>query len=651
MTATLPPRGSVVSQAERGMLLKAFGICVDRGGQRLLDGIDLQLDPGEFVGVLAPSGGGKTTLLKRLAGFTVPPATQGRITFDGRLLDAESIALYRRRVGFVPQDDLLYRNLTGRENLTYAARLRWAGRPGAIDIDTAVAQTIDRLGLSAEEADRPVSKLSGGQRRRLSVGLELLGQPGLLLLDEPTAGLDPATETRVMRLLRDIARAGTTVACATHVLDNLNLFDQVIVLADRRVDFVGSPALLLAHYQVQTFTELYERIEAKGTGQGRHADAGGQIQGSDSCVEFIDQEASGNGSLNNATSMLRRWLSAQAAESRPPDAGPLPTPPTAGAFRQVSALTSRGLLNLVRDRRWLVLLFASPVLIAGLINLSQVKPLSGLLPLTFAVVAAIWFGLTNSVREVVRDRRFYIRERLLGVRPCAYLTAKGVVFGLVGLVQVAALWAVIRHANVLAPDHPALLDLQGWAFGGVLAVLWGCYLAALCLGLLISTLATTEEWAVAMLPLAILPQLLLTAVATNAAGSDPDLAPQEWFYPLGPTCAILAEGPAAEAVSDDLGGVVVKIADWSGAPEEQAGGKTTADSPHRDWRWWVEGASMLTYSRPGLDVLHLCWRTPKARTGERWWDVAHLVGDIVLTAGAVWFAFRWREKHWLRQAS
>jgi ABC-type multidrug transport system ATPase subunit len=631
MTATLPSHAGV--PAAPGMLMQAFGICVDRGGKRLLDGINLRLNPGKFVAILAPSGGGKTTLLKRLAGFTVPPPSQGRILFDGQLLSPQSLTVYRRRVGFVSQDDLLYRNLTGRENLLYAGRLRSVGQPRAYDLRKVVARTIERLGLSAGEADRPVSKLSGGQRRRFSVGVELLSQPGLLLLDEPTAGLDPATETRVVHLLRDIARAGTTVACSTHLLDNLNLFDQVIVLANRQVDFVGSPALLLEHYQARTFTELYERIEARGTGEAQSG-LGGTI--------IVPPSEPGSSIPNNETGTL--FPGGESESSWPRLREPVSQPLSSGVgyLKQVSTLTSRCLRNLVRDRRWLVLLFASPLFVAGLINLSQVKPASAWLPLTFAVVAAIWFGLTNSVREVVRERRLYVRERLLGVRPSAYLTAKGVVFGLVGLGQVAALWVMIRQANVLSSDHLVLRELSWWSFGEVAAALWGCYLAALGLGLLISTLATSEEWAVAMLPLAILPQLLLTGVATGTAGSDPDLAPREWFYPLAPSWTILRQGPAPRDTADTN--------EETGTAVPESSGVSEATSAHWDWRWWVEGASLLTYSRPGLDVLHLCWRTRTGPAGERLQDVAHLAVVVGLTAGAAWLAFRWRERRWLREA-
>jgi len=620
--------------SQRGLLLQALGLCVDRGQRRLLDGIDLQLNPNEFVGILAPSGAGKTTLLKRLAGFLVPPQSQGRIVFDGRPLTSQSLAAYRATVGYVPQDDLLSRNLTGRQNLAFAALLRSACRQPGADLSRAINRMIERLGLRPEEAKRSVQQISGGQRRRLSVGVELLGHPRLLLLDEPTAGLDPASESRLMRLLQQISQAGTTVACSTHVLDNLNLFNRVIVLADRRVDFVGSPELLLEHYQASTFTELYERIEAKGvdTRLAMAAPLGQTVtenrataasEGDFASFAYIDPGADGS-TPSQAVPAARPESEAALAPDDGEEANALALPPGVGFARQVAILTARGFCGLVRDGWWLLLMLVSPVVIGGLINLSQVMPASACVPLTFTVVTAIWFGLTNSVREVVRDRKLYVRERLLGVRPVSYLAAKVLTFGLVGLVQVSALWVMVRYANALARNNPVREELIAWSSWEVVSVLWGCYLAALGLGLLISTLASSEEWAVAMLPLAILPQLLLTGAATDTAG--------RWFFPLARTWTSLTTN--------------------SSTKEDSATAAEVADAPDPDaWRWWVEGASLMTYSRPALDLLHEDWhdKDPAERKLARW-DAIHLLGGILLTAALVWLLFRWRERHWLDRA-
>jgi ABC-type multidrug transport system ATPase subunit len=171
----------------------------------------------------------------------------GRIEFDGQPLTAGTLAAYRMHVGYVPQDDLLHVDLTVRENLTFALWLRMARDLKRLECGRVVNHLLARLGLT-EAADLPVAQLSGGQR---NVGLELVGHPRLLLLDEPTAGLDPATELRLVRYLQRLAVAGTTIICATHVLDNLQLFDRVIVLSERRIDYNGPPGELLAHYGLE----------------------------------------------------------------------------------------------------------------------------------------------------------------------------------------------------------------------------------------------------------------------------------------------------------------------------------------------------------------------------------------------------------------
>jgi hypothetical protein len=302
-------------------------------------------------------------------------------------------------------------------------------------------------------------------------------------------------------------------------------------------------------------------------------------------------------------------------------------------------------------------MLASPLLIGGLINLSQTRPASASVPLTFTVVAAIWFGLTNSVREVVRDRKLYVRERLLGVRPTSYLVAKVVTFGLIGLFQVTALWVVVRYGNLLPSDNVVAEELAWWnpRQAEVLAVLWGCYLGALGLGLIISTLASSEEWAVAMLPLAILPQLLLTGVATGTGTLDQG----GWFWPLAKTmeCFVDSPKPAPARPPEPQQGPFTSLDDLL-ASARAHGSNTSSQRPSqdrpvptpvpRDWRWWVEGASVLTYSRPALDLLHRQWSCgilPDRKSARL--DALHLVSVVFLTAAAGWLVFRWRERVWL----
>lgn len=202
-----------------GVLLECHGLTLRRGARELLSRVQLSILPNQFVGILGPSGAGKTTLMKCLAGYRIP--SSGQLTFDGLPLPAH-LDRFRVLAGFVPQDDVVYGPLTGRENLEFALRLRMGGDLRALERADIVAGILQRLGL-AGDADKRVSVLSGGQRKRLNVALELISRPRLLLLDEPTSGLDPAMETRLMRRLKELSRRGITVVCSTHVMENLAL--------------------------------------------------------------------------------------------------------------------------------------------------------------------------------------------------------------------------------------------------------------------------------------------------------------------------------------------------------------------------------------------------------------------------------------------
>src|SRR5262249_3524143 len=189
--------------------------------------VSLLLQPGEFVGVIGPSGSGKTTLLKALSGLQ--PAQSGRVLVNGEPL-YEQYDRLRRQIGYVPQENSIHCELTSRQVLRYAGGLRLAGRLTRAELRRPVRETLDPLDL-AHPADVPVAQLSGGQRRRVSVGVELLSRPGVLFLDEPTSGLDSSTETRLMRTFKQLASNGRTVVCTTHVLEDIDLFDKVAVLA------------------------------------------------------------------------------------------------------------------------------------------------------------------------------------------------------------------------------------------------------------------------------------------------------------------------------------------------------------------------------------------------------------------------------------
>ncbi len=203
-------------------------LVVVRGGRRVLDGLDLDLGPG-VTGLLGPSGCGKSTLLRSLVGVQV--VAGGTVRVLGH--DAGSRPL-RDRVGYVTQAASVYDDLTVTENLRFFARVLGVGD-----------EAVDRAVASVELGDhrhQVVGRLSGGQRARASLAVALLGSPDLLVLDEPTVGLDPVLRQRLWALFGGIADAGATVLVSSHVMDEAERCDRLLLMRDGAILADGTPA-------------------------------------------------------------------------------------------------------------------------------------------------------------------------------------------------------------------------------------------------------------------------------------------------------------------------------------------------------------------------------------------------------------------------
>jgi ABC-type multidrug transport system ATPase subunit/pSer/pThr/pTyr-binding forkhead associated (FHA) protein len=224
---------------------------------QLIDDISFALPEGSLLAVIGPSGCGKSTLLRAVTGLR--PATQGRVRYDGRDLYADYAEL-RYRIGLVPQDDVLHRQLTVQRALRFAAALRFADDVPRKERSQRVSEVLETLNLT-ERAKQRIDTLSGGQRKRVSVALELLTEPSLLFLDEPTSGLDPALDKEVMQELRELADRGRTVIVVTHNVLHLDLCDRVLVMcAGGRMGYFGPPDELLDFFGAQDYAEVFSMI-------------------------------------------------------------------------------------------------------------------------------------------------------------------------------------------------------------------------------------------------------------------------------------------------------------------------------------------------------------------------------------------------------
>ena len=219
----------------------------------------LSVEPNELVVVIGESGSGKSTLIKALAGVSRPSG--GAVTVSG-----EPVASRLTDIGYVPQDEIVHPGLTVREALRYAARLRLPRDATDGDVDESVQRVMAELSL-AEHAGTRIGSLSGGQRKRAGVATELLNRPSLLFLDEPTTGLDPGLESRLMRLLRDLADESRAVVVVTHATKNLRLCDRLVVMGrGGRLCFEGTPDEALEFFGVEDFDEIYTALDDRRRG-------------------------------------------------------------------------------------------------------------------------------------------------------------------------------------------------------------------------------------------------------------------------------------------------------------------------------------------------------------------------------------------------
>lgn len=209
------------------------GLRVRRGRHEVLDGLSLRIPRGQVTGLLGPSGCGKTTLMRSIVG--VQRIHGGTVTVFGA--PAGSRAL-RHRVSYGTQGSAVYGDLSVRENLRYFASVVGAPRGE-------VGEVIERVGLTGQAQQR-VADLSGGQQNRVSLAAALLGDPELVVLDEPTVGLDPVLRAELWALFRDIADGGTTMLVSSHVMDEALRCDRLLLMRDGRVIADSTPRQLLA---------------------------------------------------------------------------------------------------------------------------------------------------------------------------------------------------------------------------------------------------------------------------------------------------------------------------------------------------------------------------------------------------------------------
>ena len=448
-----------------GTPVLAKEISFDIGDRLLLNDVSFSLGPRTLTAIVGPSGAGKSTLLGVLTGRTKP--TSGQIFIGGVDLHTQFQSL-SRQIGSVPQADILHTRLTVRQALNYGAQLRLPNDTSKEEREARVTDVMKKLELT-ERADLRIDRLSGGQRKRASIGLELLTSPQLLVLDEPTSGLDPGLDAHVMETLRNLADDGQTVVLVTHSVDNLDFCDNVILLASGgKVAYAGPSSTVFSKLGKKSWAEVFRFLatpDALLLAAPKHEDA--------ISTEIQDKHV-----------LARRQ----------------------STLKQIATLSSRYVRVIASDKFYLALLTLIPIII-GVISYAAGSSYgfgpgtvtkSGFNYNPFAqgtilvlILGSIFVGLSTSIQEIVKEGAVRKREQSVGIRSRTYVASKVLVLGLIVVAQILVFTSIVLF-NRPMPDAGQLMSSSRAEITLV------CVSLGLCsslLGLAISAFLSSSEQA------------------------------------------------------------------------------------------------------------------------------------------------------------
>lgn len=477
------------SQPMRGMGLAAqrlvFSINTRHGSKRILNDVSVEIPAGKLTAIVGASGSGKTTLVKILSGALL--ASSGELEINGRKL---AVGEFSReiagKVGFVPQDDIVHNELSVRETMLFSASLRLRSDCAANEKHEIIDRVLYELELQGHQ-NTAVGQLSGGQRKRLNVAVELITAPSLLFLDEPTTGLDTGSERELVQCLRRLANQGRTVVLITHSLGILDSADHVVFMADDgtggRVLVQGGADEVKQQHNFEHWKDLFERSRS-----GSQTSHKRQSRGRDTLSNI-------SLALPKVAALFLRYVNLWVAT------------PVTTAFSIVFLPFILGLLTrlaLPLDGR------------------------TGTDRMLFGVICALWLGMNQTVREIVKEKSIMLRENFSGVGCASYLFSKLAFFLLIGSVQSFAIvtpmvWLRVQGSSItLALADMACPVLLVWL------MFWLALTVGASLGLLISSatlfLRTKGEVvAVLLVVLMMLPQILFSEkVLGNLAEKSAD---------------------------------------------------------------------------------------------------------------------------------
>ncbi|MDB4946454.1 MAG: ABC-type multidrug transport system, ATPase component [Labilithrix sp.] len=548
----------------------------------LLDHVSFKALPGDMIALMGPSGAGKTTLLLTLNGY-LPPSS-GQVRINGDDLYAVYDAL-RGVIGYVPQDDIVHPELTVFEAVKYSARFRLPNDYSETEINARVEQTLRDLGLEAQQhlqIGKPEKKvLSGGQRKRVNIALELVTDPVILFLDEPTSGLAADDTTALINLLHDLTKkTGKTIIMTIHqpAKDEYEKFNLAFIMGYGGIPTyfgpTGEPSYKFFRSIIDTPGSPFRSMP---TAQGRNVDNPRDMfdmlaireRGVQEAMKRTDPNVTRNTArlaaarewrsefMSNSNPVFQQMYSGRRAVGTEPAARGVPHRADVALFTQLVLLMSRYWKIKVRDRAGAAIMFLQAPVIGVMLafvfagqkeavpfwclgalqelgkkaaSSSGSTDLLGRMLATkdqtaamfFVVVSAVWFGTSNSAREIVTERSIYLRERMVNLSIVNYVFSKYIVLTLICIFQCTVLLGIVFftlgfHGGVVA----FLMEL---------VVMVAVAMNACALGLLLSTVVDSAEAAMSLTPIALIPQVVLGGLMVPMT-TNPLLKPLMYVMP------------------------------------------------------------------------------------------------------------------------
>jgi ABC-type multidrug transport system ATPase subunit/pSer/pThr/pTyr-binding forkhead associated (FHA) protein len=478
--------------------------------QTLLNEITLSVQPGEFLAIAGGSGAGKTTLMRALAG--IQPAQEGQIFFNDVDL-YQHYHLFRGSIGYVPQSDIVHGALTVERALYYAARLRLAGDIREDEIAERITAVLETVAL-AHRRQSVIKDLSGGERKRVNIAVELLADPPIIFLDEPSAALDPNLRMELTETMRGLAAKGRTVVLVTHHVEDIKASDMLAFMGSGgRLCYFGPPQEAPDYFQVPSYEKMYTVTSQPAEATRWHT----TYQASPIHQKYVQARMPKvAASAKNALPVTSEpgWQQALQVKRLP-------------FFQQLLLLMRRYVEVIMQDRANLaILLLQAPII--GLLfsfvadagvfsDVLKADAVRARFVLFFLAVIAIWFGASNAAREICKENDIYERERLAGLGIVPYLLSKIGVLAVLCAFQAFVLLVIVTFKSGISPagagtHFPAPFEV----YLGLLLV----ELAGMAMGLCVSAFASTPDKATSLVPIVLIPQILLAGVVfTIGTGS------------------------------------------------------------------------------------------------------------------------------------